>query len=275
MMVASTLVLVLMVSLGDELAEARQAFAGGDYATAERLSQEAAHPPQAGAALYLVGLARFRAGHPAEALEALDAAARAEDAPEPSAWSFNRGACLYALERFEEAERAFAQAASEESLARLAWVNAGFAALDAGSPERALQWAERARPGASAEERSQVEDLRSQATRAQRSPADAEDPVYQQGLAAFDAGRFEEARAHFLQAAGRTPTSGRARLMAGASAWHAGNRGSAREDLTAALGLPLEPSEVRIARRVPRLARLRTAGAGPGRGALGGRGRGL
>lgn len=244
----ATPVLVLMMMLGgNELAEARQAFAEGRYDVAERLALDAAGPSQSGAALYLVGLSRFRSGRPAEALEALDAAGRAEDPPEHAAWSFNRGACLYALERFSEAEQAFVEAASDASLARLAWVNAGFAALDAGSPERALEWAERARPGASEQELVQVEDLISQANRARGLPAEAATSEYQQGLAAFDAGRFEEARTHFLQATRETPSPGRAWLMAGASSYRMGDRGTAREDIATALALPLEPQDARIA----------------------------
>lgn len=248
MMVAPVLTLVAMLVAADPLAEARQAFAEGRYAEAEQLALQAAQPPRQGAALYLVGLARFRAGRPAEALEALDAAGGAEDAPERAGWSFNRGACLYALERFAEAEQAFLEATTDESLARVAWVNAGFAALDAGSPERAAQWAERAGPGASEREAVLVEELLSLVARARGRAEDEAAEVYRQGLAAFDAGRFEEARAFFLQAAKGDTTSGRALLMAGASAYRLGERGTAREDITSALARQLETRDGRTAR---------------------------
>ncbi|MFL5355056.1 tetratricopeptide repeat protein [Archangium sp.] len=244
------LTLVAMLVAADPLAEAKQSFAAGQYTEAEQQALQAAQPPRLGAALYLVGLARFRAGRPAEALEALEAAGRAEDAPPRASWSFNRGACLYALERFAEAEQAFLEATADEALARVAWVNAGFAALDAGAPERAAQWAERAKPGASEREAAQVEELLALAARARGSSEDAEAPreeAYTRGLAAFDAGRFEEARTLFLQDAKRDPDSGRARLMAGASAYRLGEREMAREDVTAALSLQLEPQDRRTA----------------------------
>ncbi|WP_375769588.1 tetratricopeptide repeat protein [Archangium gephyra] len=247
-MLLPVLTLLTLLAAADPLAEAQQAFAEGQYTEAERLALSAAQPPQEGAALYLVGLARFRAGRPAEALEALDAAGRAPDAPERAGWSFNRGACLYALERFAEAEQAFLEATADEPLARLAWVNAGFAALDAGSPERAAQWAERARPGASEREAVLVEELLSLVARARGLAEDEAAEAYRQGLASFDAGRFEEARAFFLQAAKGDATSGRARLMAGAAAYRLGARETAREDLTSALALELEPQDRRTAR---------------------------
>lgn len=248
MMVAPALALVALLATGDSLSEAQRAFTEGRYEAAERLALEAAQPPRQGSALYLVGLARFREGRPAEALEALDAAGRAEDPPERTAWSFNRGACLYELGRFDEAEQAFSDAAADASLARVAWANAGFSALDGGSPERAEQWAERARAGASARELSLVEELRSQIALARGRQEEEGAEAYRQGLAAFDAGRFEEARAQFLRAAQLDPSSGRARLMAGASAYRMGNRAAAREDLASALTLKLEPADQETAR---------------------------
>jgi len=248
MMVASVLALVAMSAMGDSLEEAQQAFAEGRYESAEQLALQAAQPPRLGAALYLVGLARFRSGRPAEALEALDAAGQAEDAPERAQWSFNRGACLYSLDRFDEAEQAFLAAAADESLARVAWVNAGFAALDGGSPERAAQWAERAKQGASERELVLVEELLSEIARLQGLSESEGDEAYRQGLAAFDAGRFEEARTLFLRAAEKEPSSGRARLMAGASAYRAGDRAAARKDVKSALALQLEPQDRETAR---------------------------
>lgn len=247
MILAPALTLVALLATGEPLAEAQQAFAEGQYAAAERLALEAAQPPRLGAALYLVGLARFRDGRAAEALEALDAAGRAEDAPERAAWSFNRGACLYALERFEESEAAFLEATGDEALARVAWLNAGFAALDAGAPDRAAQWAERARAGASEREAVQLQELLSFIAEAQGRAPDTGEDAYRQGLASFDAGRFEEARAHFLQAAKGDPSSGRARLMAGASAYRTGERETAREDIEAALALTLGPVDRKTA----------------------------
>ena len=232
---------------GDPLAGAQEAFAEGRYTEAEQLAQQATQPPRRGTALYLVGLARFRAGRPAEALEALDAAAREQDAPEPTQWNFNRAACLYALSRFEEAEQAFAAAAADKDLSRLAWVNAGFAALDGGAPERATEWADRAAPGASEREALLVEELRALIAEAQGRTVSAGEAAYRQGLVSFDAGRFDEAREHFLRAATLDPASGRPRLMAGAAAYRAGARDVAREDVSASLALTLDAADRRTA----------------------------
>lgn len=266
MMLAPVLALLVLSATGASLTEAQQAFAEGRYEGAEQLALQAAKPPQEGAALYLVGLARFRSGRPADALEALEAAGKAQDAPERAPWSFNRGACLYELGRFEEAEQAFLQAAADESLSRVAWVNAGFAALDAGFPERAAQWAARAKAGAAERELALVEELLSEVAHAQGATVSAGDESYRQGLTSFDAGRFEEARAHFLEAAKRDGSSGRARLMAGASAYRTGDRVAAREDIVAALALRLEPRDREVARDyLDRLSYgLRSSGQGLG-----------
>jgi tetratricopeptide (TPR) repeat protein len=249
MMLAPALALtVLMAAAADPLSDAQEAFAEGRYEVAEQLALQAAQPPRAGSALYLAGLARFRAGRLEEALEALDAAGQAEDAPEPAAWQFNRGACLYALGRFEEAERAFMEAAADEALMRVALVNAGFAALDAGASGRAAALAARAKEGASGQELALVEKLLSALAGAEEGGERGGEEAYARGLDSFDAGRFEEARGHFLESAKQDPASGRARLMAGASAYRTGDRATAREDLQAALGLKLEPREEETAR---------------------------
>jgi len=144
------------------LQAAEAAFSQGDYQLADALATAAAEPPQEGAALYLAGLSRFRSGHPAEALEALDRAARASDPPAPGLFHYNRAACLYQLERFAEAEADYLQAAAlDPTLSTLSLVNAAYAALDGGSPERARQIAVRARASAKPEEVDLVSDLES------------------------------------------------------------------------------------------------------------------
>ena len=145
MSLAAALALLLATAPPDSLAAARAAFAAGEYPRAERLALEAGTPPPA-EALYLAGLARFRDGRPGEALEAFDRSRQGADAL--AAWHFNRGACLYQLERHGEAEEAFLLAAEDVEFAPLALVNAGFAALDAGSPERAAALSGRARGAA-------------------------------------------------------------------------------------------------------------------------------
>jgi tetratricopeptide (TPR) repeat protein len=157
MTVAAALALVLATASPEALDEARRAFAVADYAAAERLALVAAAGDEPAPALYLAGLARFRTGRPAEALEALDQAEAGADSA--AAWRFNRGACLYELGRFAEAEAAFLEAAVDPILAPLALVNAGFAALDGGAPERARALAARARAAADDPSRPLVDEL--------------------------------------------------------------------------------------------------------------------
>jgi tetratricopeptide (TPR) repeat protein len=142
----AVLLTVVSIAGADPLAPALEAFAREDYPRAERLALAQVRPPREGAALYLAGLARFRAGRPAEALDALDRAARAGDPPAVGLWQYNRGACLQELGRPAEAEAAFDAAASADpALAAVALVNAARAALDAGTPGRAAEHARRAR----------------------------------------------------------------------------------------------------------------------------------
>lgn len=238
----------------DPLAPARDAFAAGDYARAESLALFAAVPPHRGQGLYLAALARFRAGRSEDALAALDAAARAKDAPPRGPWQFNRGACLYALERFDEAEAAFLAAAeADPSLAAAARAQAGFAALDGDEPERARAHAAAAKATATGSTLALVEELEASVRAA--APSDAADArlaraaaAYRSALAAFDEGRFAEARRGFMRAAQLDPRDGRAALMAGASEVRLGAREDARADLIRALSLRLDPGEVRIAR---------------------------
>jgi hypothetical protein len=145
MILVAALASVLATASPAGLDEARAAFSAGDYARAERLAVAAAETDPA-PALYLAGLARFRDGRPAEALEALDRAEAGADSP--AAWRFNRGACLYELDRHAEAEAAFLEAAADPAWEALALVNAGFAALDGEAPERARMLAARARVAA-------------------------------------------------------------------------------------------------------------------------------
>jgi len=157
MSLAAALAALSLAAASSSLDEARAAFAAADYARAERLALQAAVPPDPGAALYLAGLSRFRLGRPAEALAAIDRAGDAADAP--AAWHFNRAACLYALERFGEAEAEFLAAARDPTFQTLALVQAGFSALDAGATSRAREHAARARAGAGPRLGELVDDL--------------------------------------------------------------------------------------------------------------------
>lgn len=247
-MIAVALVVAIALA-GDPLGPAREAFARAEYDQAESLALAAAQPPQEGAALYLAGLARFRAGQAASALEALDRAAQASDPPAPALWRYNRGACFYELGRFAEAERDYLDAAAlDETLAVAALVNAGFAALDAGARERAKALAARARAAATAGPALElVKDLEAHLTTESTEAAPAAE-AYRSGLAAYDAGRFAEAREQFQRAAELDRADGRSLVMSGASAYRLGERAQARDDLERSLTLRLDPGDAQAAR---------------------------
>ncbi|MFT3914660.1 MAG: hypothetical protein QM704_11240 [Anaeromyxobacteraceae bacterium] len=245
MIAATALALVVAASPAtgpDPLAAARAALASGDPASAERLALAAAEARDA-AALYLVGVARFRLGRPAEALDALDRAGPEGDAPGP--WSYNRGACLLDLGRPEEAERAFVAAAeADRALAPVALVNAGFAALDAGALDRATAHAAAARHAAEGPGADLVGELERGVAEAAAARATA---AYAAGLAAFDRGDFVEARGRFVAAAELAPKDGKSRLMAGASALRRGERDAGEADVRRALELGLAAEDARVA----------------------------
>jgi tetratricopeptide (TPR) repeat protein len=123
-------------------AEARAALSAGDPARAAEIAGRALAAGDAGAAAgelaLVLGLARFREGRYDDALAAFDQAAGATEPPPAAVLAFNRGSALYKLRRFAEAEQLFLRAAgADPHVAALALLDAGLAALDAGSPERA------------------------------------------------------------------------------------------------------------------------------------------
>jgi Flp pilus assembly protein TadD len=267
---------LLLVSHGlgpDLLSQAREAFTRGDYVEAEQLGlAAAAAPPHQGAALYEVGLARFRAGRPAQALEALDAAGRAEDAPDRPMWQFNRAACLYQLGRFLEAEGAYLEAARGDiALAPLAFTDAGFAALDRGDLARARTLAAHARRMATGRTQELVDDLEASVTAAlfgvrttsDMGPAKAEE-LSREGMTAFTEGDYAQARREFRSALQFAPLDGRMLIMAGVSALALGKMAEARAHLDRALSVPLEPDEARLARDYLDRASYGIAGRGLG-----------
>ncbi|HZN91583.1 MAG TPA: tetratricopeptide repeat protein, partial [Myxococcales bacterium] len=246
-------------SVADPAAAARTALAQGELKEAERAALEAlAKNPEDGGALLTLGLSRFKQGRPADALEALDRAAALPDVPEPGLIEYDRGSCLAALGRLEEAEQAFLRAAARDpALAPVAEVSAGLAALDAGAIERARAAADRAAAHPGPEGLAAlVADLRAQISSAERRAADEAaarageqaEAAAGEGMTLFGAERYAEAERSFLRAAELDPSDGMHHLLAGASAYHLGHRSTAREQLEEALRLGLDPAESSAAR---------------------------
>jgi tetratricopeptide (TPR) repeat protein len=217
------------------LEQAQRAFDDGRYEDAERLALPWTKPPQAGAAWTLVGLARFRNGEPARALEALQKASTAADAPEPAMGHFNQGACLFALGRFSEAEQAFLEAATLPSLKALALVQAAWAAYEQGNLPAARKWLRASSAKEAADSLWALLEANHQAARAQ----------YEGGLSAFDLRKFEEARAFFVKAQHLDDAFGAAFIMGGASAWRLGLFREAEWDFEKARSLELSAEEAR------------------------------
>jgi len=238
---------------------AQSALARGDYAAAERAALDALQAnPNSGPALLVLGLARFKQDRPADALEAFDRAAAAPDVPDPALVDYDRGSCLTALGRPEEAEQAFLRAAARDTdLAPVAEVSAGLAALDAGALDRARAAADRAAarsgPAGLAD---LVADLRSQIDAAERRAddeaaeraAELAGAAADEGMTHFSAERYAEAERSFLRATELDPSAGMHHLMAGAAAFHNGHRTTARAQLEEALRLGLDPAAAAAAR---------------------------
>lgn len=83
----------------------------------------------------------MRAGNFAEALRHLDAAQGA--GVRHTRLYYNRGVCLYRLERFDEAELAFEAVAMDQPMAPMAYFNLGLISERRGDATRARQWFER------------------------------------------------------------------------------------------------------------------------------------
>ena len=131
----------------DGLVRARAALRAGNTEQALELARAAvdrsAREGRAAAsdAYVVLGLVHMRRNEPALGLAAFDAALEGtlDDASDRPVIAFNRGVCLFDLERYDEAERSFLAAAEQArgSLGALAMLNAGFAAYEAGAPANA------------------------------------------------------------------------------------------------------------------------------------------
>ena len=127
---------------------ARAALRAGELERALDLAQQAVSAqPHDVDALTVLGMVLAKRGDAEGALAQFDAALAHAGGAASAGLLWNRASCLAALERSAEAERAFLAAAerAQDELAALCWLNAGFAALDAGSAARARAHLQRAR----------------------------------------------------------------------------------------------------------------------------------
>jgi len=125
----------------DPLDGARRLMKAGDFdgAAFRAIAMLDARPGD-GAALFVLGMARFRATRYEEALRAFAAAKQSQNPPSKGSLFFNEAATYYALERYVDAEQAFVMAAKfAPELSTLALLNAGQAAFDAQTIPRAKQ----------------------------------------------------------------------------------------------------------------------------------------
>jgi tetratricopeptide (TPR) repeat protein len=204
------------------LADARAALDAGDLPAAEEAAERAVSAqPGDGEARLVLGMARFRAGHYAEALDAFDSALHAEHAADAATVEFDRGAVLYKMGRFTDAERAFTAAANGDArLAAVALLDAGLAALDGSDVTRADADARRAAAQPRADEiAGPLGDLRREIAEAEERQARAAARLARtEARQALAAGRTAEAvlRYHDIlrdAEATRRPDAERAELL--------------------------------------------------------------
>jgi tetratricopeptide (TPR) repeat protein len=188
----------------DALEAAHAAWQAGDLTAAEQAVERAiSEAPDDGEAHLLLGLVRFRAGRHEDALAAFEAAARAARPADAGVLAFNRGAALYELGRFTEAEAAYVEAAAaDQRLAAVATLDAGLAARDAGALERARAYAARASELPRGDEIAEaIADLRADVAEAEEQRArEAARRRRAAARAALAAERYDEAIAGYLAA---------------------------------------------------------------------------
>ena len=244
------------------VADARAALRADDPEGARVLAEQAvqAAPDDADARIVL-GLALYALEQPAQALAAFDAALARSGAAPPAALLSNRGACLSALGRHGEAERAYLAAAqrAQTPLDALAMLNAGFAALDAGALSRAAQHLARARvldPSHALGE--ELADLQHELA----DHATARDAVIR---AALDRGDLEGAERAVTAARSEAPDDAAVLYLAGITAYRQGERARAERRFLRALALGLDGERAHIAREYLDLiaSGLWLAGRGP------------
>ena len=146
------------------VAAARAELDAGRPEQAGRIAERALMAdPENGDAHLVLGLARFRMKRYLEAAGAFEAAAHAGRPVAAPIAAFNKGSALFKAGRFEAAMSCFLDAAADQSLAAVATVNAGFAAVASEDTDRAKELLVAAQRAPRAGEISAVlDDLRQQ-----------------------------------------------------------------------------------------------------------------
>src|SRR2546430_539041 len=123
-------------SAEENVATARRALAARDFERAAALAAlGSARAPDSADAALVVGMARFRAHQPAEAIAPFTRAVTL--APSSATLRFNLAAALYQSGRFVEAENRYLEAAArDDKIAPLSLYHAALAAPGTGHPPR-------------------------------------------------------------------------------------------------------------------------------------------
>ena len=261
MMLASMLTLVVMRVAADPLAEAKQSFSEGRYTEAEQQALQAAQPPRLGAALYLVGLAPFAPGGPPRhwrrsmPRNGRRMHPRARSGVQPGRLPLRAGALRRGragLPRGHGGRSPRARRLGERGLRRAGRGRSrARRTMGRASETRRLRAGGRAGGGA-------ARPRRTRAGERWGREAPRED-AYMRGLAAFDAGRFEEARKLFLEDAEQHPELGPGAAHGGGLGVPVGRArdgaGRHHRGALAAAGTPGQTDRARL----PRPALLRAA----------------
>jgi tetratricopeptide (TPR) repeat protein len=192
-------------SAEDNVATARRALEAQDFERAAALAAlGCARAPDSAEAALVVGMARFRAHQPAEAIAPFARAVAL--APSSATLRFDLAAALYQSGRFVEAENRYLEAAArDDKIAPLSLYDAALAALDSGHPDRAVAHLQAAEKAARASGQKPVADqahdtLQSLAQRSRAGAAPELLRLTHSGTEALKAHHYADAVAHYRHA---------------------------------------------------------------------------
>jgi tetratricopeptide (TPR) repeat protein len=241
--------------VAENLTAARRAFDEQKWERAAAMGALAsARAPESVEAARLVGLARFHAHEPEAAIAPFSRAVALS--PASATLRFNLAAALYQSGHFADAEARYREAAERDAkLAPLALLDAGLAALDGGSAERARSLLQEAETAARASGQEPVAEearstLQSFTSRSSHAAAPELQRLTHEGTEALHARHYSDAAASYRRAFDVAVSEGasaadRAELQydLGHALWRAGDLVGAARALTAAVELAPREAE--------------------------------